>query len=272
LRLAALFIMLPPMPKCLVSLQFLIATLTIAAALAPADGRSDDTDVHPFTFDNWLLAPVRVHLLSASNAPAIHTTLAETDVTRILKKMNGVWSQAGLTFWLESVVREEATNQDYATKMGQADDLRGLLTLRPVLSRATNCFHIYYVNQFSVNGVYLGPAMFVKQRASLRAIPGGIDEPLPRVSSHELGHALTLPHHTNDSHLMARGTTGTNLGIAEIQKARDAAAQLPWIERAPEVLKRADVLEGKSAEAHALYTRIATMPLEDGRVLRARKR
>jgi hypothetical protein len=249
-----------------------LATMTMAFAMASSVGRPADAEVRPFTFDSWLLAPLRVHLLSASNAPAIHTKLSEPDVNRILKKMNGVWSQAGITFWLESVVREEATNQDYALKMGQADDLRGLLTLRPALSRATNCFHIYYVSQFSVNGVYLGAAMFVKDRASLRPIPGGIDEPLPRVSSHELGHALSLAHHTNDTHLMARGTTGTNLGLFEIQKARDAAGELPWIERASDVLHRADALQGKSTEAHALYTRIATMPLEDRRVRRARGR
>src|SRR5436189_5812082 len=83
LRMAASLIMLTLMPKHPVSLRSMIITLTIAAALAPAAGRSDDADVRPFTFDNWLLAPVRVHLLSASNAPAIHTTLSETDVTRI---------------------------------------------------------------------------------------------------------------------------------------------------------------------------------------------
>ena len=254
------------------SITPLLAAIAMAVTLLPGSAFPDESDSRPFTFENWLLAPVRVHLLSASNAPAIHTTLSDRDVQRILKKMNGVWSQAGLTFWLESVVREEATNQDYSVKMGLPDDLRGLLTLRPAASRATNCFHIYYIKQFSVNGVYLGAAMFVKDAASLRRVPGGIDEPIPRVSSHELGHALSLAHHTNEAHLMARGTTGTNLDLIEIRQARDAARQLPWIEPAAEVLVRADALQRKrqSTEARGLYARIAVMPLEDARVRRAR--
>ena len=69
---------------------------------------------------------------------------------------------------------------------------------------------------------------------------------------------------------MARGATGTHLDAVEIRKARGAAAPLPWIEHASDVLKRADALGGKSAAARELYVRIATMPLEDRRVRRAR--
>ena len=41
-----------------------------------------------FTFDEYLVAPLRIHLLSATNAPAIQTTLTESDMARILKKIN----------------------------------------------------------------------------------------------------------------------------------------------------------------------------------------
>ena len=119
------------------------ACLFVVIGLVPVAGSAADPGLPRFNFNDWLLAPVRVHLLSASNAPAIHTTLTGADVQRILKKLNGVWSQAGITFWLESLVREAAVNQDYAANMGQPDDLRGLLTLRPLASRATNLFHLY---------------------------------------------------------------------------------------------------------------------------------
>ena len=227
-----------------------------------------------FRFDDFLLAPLRVHLFSASNAPNIHTTLAEADITRILAKLNGIWSQAGITFHLESLIREEAVNQELNSRLGRMDDLRLLLQLRPAASLATNLFHLYYVKSFSVNGVYLGEAMFVKDTASLREVPGGIDEPLPRVSSHELGHALTLVHHTNDQQLMVRGTTGTNLDAAEIKQARAAAEEFPWVERASAVWQRAEKLRGakRVTESRALYRRIATLPLDDRRVRAARKR
>ena len=227
-----------------------------------------------FQFEDFLLAPLRVHLLSASNAPNVHTTLKETDLTRILGKINGIWSQAGITFHLESLVREEAVNQQLNPLLGTPDDLRRLLALRPEATRATNLFHLYYIKSFSANGVYLGEAMFVKDTASLRKVPGGIDEPLPRVSSHELGHALTLMHHTNDFHLLARGTTGTNFDAAEIRQARAAAEQLPWVERASAVWKRAATLRKdlRTAEAQRLYGQLAVIPLDDSKVRAAKKR
>ena len=227
-----------------------------------------------FQFDDFLLAPLRVHLLSASNAPNLHTTLKETDLTRILGKINGIWSQAGITFHLESLVREEAENQQLNPVLGTPNDLRLLLAVRPEATRATNVFHLYYLKSFTANGVFLGEAMFVKDTASLREVRGGIDEPLPRVSSHELGHALTLLHHTNDFHLLARGTTGTNFDAAEINQARAAAEQLPWVRRASDVWKQAEESRPtkRGTTAKELYRQIATLPLDDHRVRTAKKR
>jgi hypothetical protein len=252
-----------------------LAFCTFVASVAlSADGAGAETPRPAFAFNEWLVAPVRVHLLSASNGPAIHTTLTTSDVERILKKMNGVWSQAGISFWLESLVREESLNQGYTARMGLPDDLRGLLSLRPEASRATNLFHLYYVKRFSANGVYLGEAMFVKDSAKLETVPGGIDEPLPRVSSHELGHALSLQHHTNRHHLMYRGTTGTNLDAVEIRQARAAAQEFHWIERASELFKRAGELRERknAAEARRLYSRLTVIPLDEPPIRLSRQR
>lgn len=254
------------------SARVAFCTLLAWFALSP-DGAAAEPSRPEFSFNDWLLAPVRVHLLAASNGPAIHTTLTNTDIARILKKMNGVWSQAGISFWLESLVREESLNQGYTARLGLPDDLRGLLSLRPEASRSTNLFHIYYVKRFSANGVYLGEAMFVKDTAKLEPVPGGIDEPLPRVSSHELGHALSLSHHTNHLHLMYRGTTGTNLDAVEIRQARGVAQQLPWIERAPDLFRRAGELRDKkdAAAARSLYSRLAVIPLDEPSVRLSRE-
>ena len=239
-----------------------------------AAAKSGRTPRPVFQFDEYLIAPLRIHLLSASNAPAIQTTLTEADIARILRKINGIWSQAGICFWLESLVHEEAAHQEIGSLLGKPNDLSVMLRLRPEATQATNLFQLYYVKEFSANGVYLGAAVFVKDTARLRAVPGGIDEPLPRVSSHELGHALSLRHHTNVLHLLASRTTGTNLDMAEIRQVREAAGRIPWIEPAPSVLKRADDLQhaGQDDDARKLYRRLAPIPLDGAALGRVRKR
>src|SRR5207248_2128138 len=136
--------------------------------------------------NDYLLAPLRIHLLSAPDTPGVTTTLTVTDVARILPKINRVWAQAGIHFYLESLVQEEAANLDSGPQHGKPDDRFGLLSQRPAASQATNLLHVYFIKRMSVNGVYLGAAIFVKDTASLRDVEGGIDEPLPRVTSHEL--------------------------------------------------------------------------------------
>lgn len=126
----------------------------------------------------------------------------------------------------------------------------------------------------SANGLYFPDAIFVKDTASLREVAGGIDEPIPRVSSHELGHAFGLPHRQDTTNLMASGTTGTWLNEAEVSQARAAARKFSQIEPAPQLLKRADALfRAKNKEAAAnLYARLATIPLGAAPVELARKR
>src|SRR3982074_1123576 len=67
-------------------------------------------------FQDYLMAPLRIHLLSAKEEPRITTTLSEADFDLILKKMNHVWSQAGITFYIESLVKEEAANTNWYTQ------------------------------------------------------------------------------------------------------------------------------------------------------------
>ncbi len=193
--------------------------------LLPASGQAA---TNRFSFNDYVVAAVRVHLLSAKGSPAIYTALTEKDIARILGKLNGVWAQAGLHFYLESLVREEANHQETDAQRPTLPG-SGLLELRPDASKAAGMFHIYYVKEMSNNGIYFPEAIFVKDTAALRKVEGGIDEPLPRVTSHELGHALGLPHRQDTTNLMASGTTGAWLNEAEINEAREAARKLDWI-------------------------------------------
>ena len=181
-----------------------------------------------FAPDEWLIAPLRVHLLSSKETPALQTTLTEQDIARIRGKMNKVWAQAGIQLRLESIVREDAL-----PAANPGEDRANLFARVPAESRSETAFNLYYVKELEVNGFYTPRGIFVKDTASLRPVEGGIDEPIPRVTSHELGHAFGLPHRQDRTNLMASGTTGTLLNSDEIERARAAAKKLTWIERAP---------------------------------------
>ena len=212
-----------------------------------------------FGFDDWLIVPLRVHLVSSTETPALQTTLTEQDLARILPKMNRVWAQAGIQFRLESLIREEALSLENA----DAERREELPARMPRESRSSTAFNVYYVKQLDVNGFYMPRGIFVKDTAALRPVEGGLDEPLPRVTSHELGHAFGLPHRQDRTNLMASGTTGTLLNDAEIQSAREAAKRFFWIESAPALRKRAEELRaaGKTDDAETLGRVLSILPI-----------
>ncbi len=217
-----------------------------------------------FDFDDFLIAPLRIHLLLAATNSPLRTTLTAGDITRIIPKINRVWAQAGIHFYVESIVTEEAGPGEVPDHPGKGSFL-WLLSHIPPATRDTNMFNVYLVKEFAVNGVYFPKAIFVKDTAALRPVSGGIDEPIPRVIAHELGHALGLLHRQKLFNLMASGTTGTELNEEEIKNARFAAKKLSWVRSASDVVKLAEKLqgEGKKSEADTISRRL------DGLVIRA---
>lgn len=227
-----------------------------------------------FAFADFLIVPLRFHLLTATNAPDIHTTLTTNDIARILPKMNRIWAQAGMHFYIESLRFEPAQNTDDFWDKLKTAERATLLALRPTDTIATNAFNLYYTKKLRPNGIYFSPGgIFVKDTASLKPVEGGVDEPLPRVSSHELGHAFGLAHRQNATNLLASGTTGIWLNDEEIAKVRETMKKFEWVEHAPDVIQRADKLlaGSKPVEALALYERLATLPVNGEEIERAKR-
>jgi len=249
-----------------------LALLWALGFLLPSEAGAQATA--KFAFDDFLVVPLRVHLLTATSAPNWNTTLSDKDVSRILSKVNTIWAQAGVHFYLESLVREAANGQENYEELKTQANLQWLLRLRPEESKSESMFHVYYVKELSVNGIHFAGGNFVQDKATLREVPGGIDEPLPRVTAHELGHALGLSHRQNETNLLASRTTGTALDPQEIKQARAQARKFDWIESAPAIMQQADQRfhDAKKEEARRLYERLAKLPVETDSVERARKR
>lgn len=233
-----------------------------AAAAKPA---AEPEALPTFSPDEFLLLPLRIHVLRSDSIEQVDATLTDADIGRIVGKANRVWQQAGLRLVIESIVREDAAEQERfaETKSEGPDNLRRFLMLRPEASRSEKMLHVYFIHEFEVNGVYLGRGVaFVKDAAKLRPVDGGIDEPIPRVMSHELGHAFGLPHRQDRTNLMASGTTGTLFNAAEVTKAREHAAKFEFAATAADTACKAKSAfeAGRWGEAIAIDRELLTLP------------
>lgn len=165
--------------------------------------------------------PLRIHLVQSDKESALNTTMTEDDVKRVLGKVNKIWSQANIRFEVESIEKTAAVYNPDAKK--DSTD-RWVVTAMPKECLLKNGLNIFYVKELTPNGFFGNGLIFVKDTAKLAEVPGGVDEPLPRVTSHEIGHALGLPHRQDLTNLMASGKTGFLLNTKEIETARATAA------------------------------------------------
>jgi hypothetical protein len=218
----------------------------------------------PPPYDAFLVIPLRVHILRSEEIAEIHCGLDDEDVRRIIGKVNRIWHPAGIHFGLESIVREPAENLERLRLVRELIESPRLPSrlfrdIRPEGTRDFDGLHVYYVHDFDVNGVYMGRDFaFVKETARLRDVEGGIDEPIPRVTSHELGHALGLPHREDRTNLLASGTTGTALNADEVERARNTAR---GIRGARDVAALRRAAEAADAEiARRLWTWLGEIP------------
>lgn len=219
--------------------------LALAAALGLAlfqgDKKFFDPAVHEstrtFSFDQFLIVPVRVHVLRSEDHDSLNSRLEEKDVRRIFRKVNRIWNKAGLGMMIESLRFEDAVIPERFDPMKTR--LSGYRATRPADSRAAGMVHVYYIHLFPINGVYLGrDAIFVKDTSRLREVRGGVDEPIPRVTSHEIGHAMSLGHRQDTINLLASGTTGWSVNDEEIGKVRAWAAAQKWALTPADALKK----------------------------------
>src|SRR2546428_13745595 len=92
------------------------AAFALALLLLSQDPKYFNPAVHEatktFSFDDFLIVPVRVHLLRCSEEDALHCRLEEKDVRRVFEKINRIWNKAGLAPMIESIVTEDAVRPE----------------------------------------------------------------------------------------------------------------------------------------------------------------
>ncbi|MEC8929426.1 MAG: hypothetical protein VX705_09460, partial [Verrucomicrobiota bacterium] len=98
-------------------------------------------------FEDFLVAPLRIHLLQTPGELNLTTTLTEKDIDRILGKVNRIWAQAGIHFSVESLVREPAALPEAYRQNYRKRSLRWLLSLRQNKTLAPERFHVFYMKR-----------------------------------------------------------------------------------------------------------------------------
>lgn len=244
-----------------------ILVLMVRPVPGLADERPPVADVlTPPVSEDFLILPLRVHILTSSDLPEVDCRLTDADITRIVRKVNGIWDKAGIHWGLESIRREPAARQArfrLARDLDSAENLGIFRLLIPETTRSSEGHDVYFLHKFPVNGVWFGEAfVIVQETASLRRVEGGIDEPIPRVTAHELGHALGLSHRQDRTNLLASGTTGTRLNTDEVATARRQASRQKGVMTTAEVRTKAEdaVRRGEVETARRLWSWLSEVP------------
>ena len=173
---------------------------------------------------------VRVHLVQSDQLDELNVRLSDAEVTELITAVNETWAQAGVTWSLESIVREDARNESLFglaltdPTVNPVSVLTSVLTLENVQA---DIWNVFLIRDFGggLGGVYLP---FEKVVVSTEIDPSGqrgIGEGMSRILAHELGHSLGLAHVpcAGPGNLMAAGCalgTRTLLGTTQITGAQ----------------------------------------------------
>jgi hypothetical protein len=232
-----------------------VALVALLMGLAPPAAQPDEVTVPEY--EQFVIVPLRVHVLTTDNLDLGDGTLSDGEITRILGSLNALWHKAGVHFGLESIVREPADQTErFRLVARQRPDgiYPGLFQmLLPRATRAPDGLNAYFFHDLPFNSAYLGDdSILVREQPELARVQGGGDDPVVRVMAHAVGHALGLSIHPDPENLMAIGTTGLALNAGQLRDARVIGRTIPGASAVGDLRDAARAAESRGDRDRAL--------------------
>jgi hypothetical protein len=236
-----------------------VASLALLVGLAAPAALA--VEARPASGDQFVIVPLRVHVLTTPGLDLANCRLSDAEVMRVVAHINGIWRQAGVHFGLESILHEPADQAEryrlVAGAIGDEIDRGAFRLLLPRASRDFDGLHVYIFHQLPYNSSFLGDdVVMVQELAEVAQVPGGGDDTLARVAAHGLGRALGVPNHEDPRNVMANATSGVALEDAQARRANQVARTLRGamtVAEARKALEAADA-NGPAAQARRLRT------------------
>ena len=131
--------------------------------------------------DQFLIVPLRCHVLTTPDLKLADCKLQDDDVRRIVGKLNRISTKAGIYFGLESIVREPAAQRDRFRLMTQLKggelDESDFQLLLPKQSRIFDGLNAFFFHALPFNGTYLGDdcAIVRERHSSTRSRAGSMN-------------------------------------------------------------------------------------------------
>ena len=221
-------------------------------------------------FDQFVVVPLRVHVVTSPGFAMTDTRISDAAILKSIPAINAIWGKAGITFGLDSIVREPAGQIERFQlqvkllngEFKNFDPFAMLLPQTP--SRAFPGLHLYIFHQLPLNGFYIpaADAAVTVEEPSLRQVQGGSKDSLARVAARFLGEAMGLTGRDDEVGLASGGTNGVGLSEAEIARVREVVRTIPGVVKVDDLAKQAEAA-AKSKEidkARRLYSWLATVP------------